>query len=216
MPVLRSILPQAIESPRLRLRPWSVERVDGWADVMAANRTFLSRWMVWALDEPSPPVVARDRFTMFAERFAAGQEWLYAIESRDGASDLGDVPQPKLLGGIGAHPRDGSERTEWSADRGVPETVEVGYWLREEATGRGICTEAVTALIAALRTLGVARIEIRTHPENRPSRAIPRRLGCVLERVIPDAIQMPGGGTGPAEVWVVRGKVAEASSFGKA
>jgi len=198
-----SILPTIIDSPRLRLRPWSVEEVDGWDGVMAANREFLSRWMVWALDEPSPLPIVRDRFTMFGEQFAAGQDWLYLIESRDGTIDLGERPKPNLLGGIGAHPRNGDERGAWSADRGVPETIEIGYWLRQEATGHGFCTEAVTALIDALRTLGVARIEIRTHPENHPSRAIPRRLGCTLERIIPDAIQMPGGGTGPAEVWVV-------------
>lgn len=50
---------------------------------------------------------------------------------------------------------------------GVPE-VEVGYGLVEEARGRGVASEVLTALLAHLDALGV-RARASVEPENAPS-----------------------------------------------
>jgi len=54
----------------------------------------------------------------------------------------------------------------------------IGYWLAETASGRGLMTAAVRALLKhGFTTLQLNRIEIRAGVRNRRSRAIPERLG---------------------------------------
>lgn len=66
-----------------------------------------------------------------------------------------------------------------SADR-----VEIGYWLRSDATGQGYATEAVQSLLMAVERLpGVRSVEIHCDARNRASAAVPHRLGFeLLER----------------------------------
>ncbi|MEM9026371.1 MAG: GNAT family protein [Verrucomicrobiota bacterium] len=64
----------------------------------------------------------------------------------------------------------------------------VGYWLGKSFQGRGLMTRTVRALIEhAFVELHLNRVEIRAHPENKPSRAIPERLGFVLEGTLVEA-----------------------------
>jgi len=54
----------------------------------------------------------------------------------------------------------------------------IGYWLAEEAQGRGIMTRAVAAMVReAFDRWGFRRVEIRVAADNGRSRAIPERLG---------------------------------------
>jgi RimJ/RimL family protein N-acetyltransferase len=79
-----------------------------------------------------------------------------------------------VLGGVGLYPRDVSGRVPFAeADH-----VELGYWLRADATGRGWATEATrAALDVALALPRITRVEIRCDPRNAPSAAVPARLG---------------------------------------
>ena len=62
--------------------------------------------------------------------------------------------------------------------------TEIGYWLAEECTGRGIMTRAVRMLVDyALNTIGLNRVEIRCATGNVKSCAIPLRLGFTHEGV---------------------------------
>ncbi len=58
----------------------------------------------------------------------------------------------------------------------------LGYWVRSDMTGRGHATRA-TRLLAeyALRTLGLARVEILMSVENRASRRVAERVGARFE-----------------------------------
>ena len=60
----------------------------------------------------------------------------------------------------------------------------LGYWLRADATGRGLAT-AATRLVAAhgLNDLGLHRIEVIMSVENEPSRRVAERAGAVYEGV---------------------------------
>ena len=61
-------------------------------------------------------------------------------------------------------------------------SVDVGYWLREDLQGRGIMTRCVSALInMAIVEMGIHRIVIRAATANLSSRGIPERLGFVHE-----------------------------------
>lgn len=80
--------------------------------------------------------------------------------------------------------------------------LEIGYWLRTEATGRGImsrCVERVTSLALALP--GIDRVEIRCDAANSRSSAVPRRLGYRLVRHVRTERAAPGE-CGIEQQWV--------------
>ena len=57
--------------------------------------------------------------------------------------------------------------------RGAFQSASVGYWLAEEAGGRGFATQAVTEVVAAaFGDLGLHRLEAGTVPENVRSQAV--------------------------------------------
>ncbi|GLC87101.1 GNAT family N-acetyltransferase [Lysinibacillus piscis] len=61
----------------------------------------------------------------------------------------------------------------------------IGYWLSEDAQGRGIMTKTVQALLHyAFKDLQLHKVEIRAATGNAPSRAIPERLGFTQEGTI--------------------------------
>ena len=63
--------------------------------------------------------------------------------------------------------------------------TEIGYWLAAEFEGRGIMTRTVAGLCRYLFEVeGMNRIEIRSHPSNARSRAIPERLGFTQEGIL--------------------------------
>jgi RimJ/RimL family protein N-acetyltransferase len=77
----------------------------------------------------------------FRSLFDRGEDWIFSICSLDD----GDI-----VGGLGLHPRVGAAG------------LEIGYWVRAGATGRGLATEAVAAATRlGLTLLGADRIEIR-------------------------------------------------------
>jgi len=69
------------------------------------------------------------------------------------------------------------------ADR-VNDKIEIGYWLIEKMTGRGIAQAAVRKLVEfAFRNMEMNRVQIRCGVGNHKSAAIPRRLGFTLEGI---------------------------------
>lgn len=75
----------------------------------------------------------------------------------------------------------------------VNRNANIGYWLAEEAQGRGTMTTAVGALLDhAFYELELHRVEIHCAPDNRRSRAIPERLGFREEALLREA-ELVGG-----------------------
>ena len=71
--------------------------------------------------------------------------------------------------------------------------AEIGYWVAERHTRRGVMTSACRALIEhAFGPLELRRIVIRAATGNRPSCAIPERLGFQLEGVEREAELLHG------------------------
>jgi RimJ/RimL family protein N-acetyltransferase len=79
--------------------------------------------------------------------------------------------------------------------------IEIGYWLRQDATGLGFATEAAQAAMdLALSLPGMSRVTIHCDEQNTPSAAVPRRLG--FEHVA--TIEEPGHSGLPAarlQIW---------------
>lgn len=60
--------------------------------------------------------------------------------------------------------------------------LEIGYWLRRDAVGKGIATEMSSALVkVAFEFDKVRRLDLMCSPENERSAAVARRLGFTLE-----------------------------------
>jgi ribosomal-protein-serine acetyltransferase len=73
-------------------------------------------------------------------------------------------------------------------------SAEVGYWLAAAATGRGVITKAVAALVdVSFGVLGLHRFELLAATGNKPSRAVAERLGMTQEGVRREAEELASG-----------------------
>jgi RimJ/RimL family protein N-acetyltransferase len=179
---LLSPLPERVATARLLLRCWQPADAALLKDAIDASLPELRAWMPWALDEPSPLEVLEERLRGFRDDFRAGHDWAYGIF---------DPGEARVLGGVGLHPR-------------VGPATEIGYWIRTAAARLGYATEAAGALTAiAFEFAPVSRVEIRCDPRNRPSAAIPRRLGYRhTDTLVGDALA-PGGAPRDTMVWTL-------------
>lgn len=119
------------------------------------NREYLRRWLPWL--DTNITVTDTERFI--------------ATTIEQNSNNLGIVCAVRLNGAIigvaGYHPIDVAEQT-----------VVIGYWLSEHATGKGIMTECCRFLVDyAFSKFDLKSIQIPVATHNRASRAIPERLG---------------------------------------
>lgn len=153
------------------MRPWKPEDRGPLRAALVESVDHLLPWIPWATESaPTLEETAALLAGWIAQR-DAGENFIYAVFDRVG----GD-----LVGGIGLYARVG------------PDALEIGYWIRRSATGRGLATEATRALTGiGLGVPGVRRLEIHTDPRNLSSRRVPEKLGYRLTSVRQD-------GPGPA------------------
>lgn len=157
MPDLSLVPPARIDADGFVLRPWTPDDAPLLQRAFDESEAHLRAWTPRVIDGKEPGLTLVERLARHAEAFAAGTEWLWGIFAPD---------ERVVLGGCGLYPRIG------------PGAVEIGYWLAQSATGRGIATTA-TRLLAdvAFTAPDVERVEIRAEPRNAASLAVPRRLG---------------------------------------
>ncbi len=66
----------------------------------------------------------------------------------------------------------------------INDKLEIGYWLIENMSGKGIATAATRKMVnLAFRNMNMNRIQIRCGIRNEKSSAIPRRLGFKFEGI---------------------------------
>ena len=176
--------PERIElAAGVALRRLQSQDVDALQAVIEVSREHLRPFMPWADQDhqTTAAFVAKAR-----EGWAAGESFAYVLtEAVDDAGGDGE----RMLGGCGLH------------RRGGPESLEIGYWLRPDAVGRGVMTAAAGALTAAAFAIdGITRVEIRCDEANHRSAAIARRLGY---RHVGDEDHEPEapGETGRRQTW---------------
>lgn len=123
------------------------------------NRDYLRPWLLW-VDESRSPEDSKKYI----------EECLEALEKKT-KIDFGIWLQGTLVGSVGVF--DISEQNR---------SAEIGYWLGEEYTGKGIMTKCVSRLVDyGFGELNLNRIRIRCVPENIQSANIPKRLGFTYE-----------------------------------
>jgi ribosomal-protein-serine acetyltransferase len=144
-------------SPRLDaigLRPLRAEDAAELHALVEANRHHLARWLPWAAEQEPKAT----------EAFIAEAE---AQIARNDGFQVCVAPGGPIAGVVGFHSVDWTNRN-----------TTIGYWLAENAQGRGVMTTAVRALVDhAFDAWNLHRVEIHCAPANHRSRAIPERLG---------------------------------------
>jgi RimJ/RimL family protein N-acetyltransferase len=182
--------PERLDAGLLVLRRLRPDDADAIAAAVAASMDHLRPWMPWATPDSADPRTQRVRVAESDEMWAQGTDFIYSIVDTDGA----------LAGEIGLHRR---------LDDGG---IEIGYWIAEQQTRRGLGTAAAAALTeVALRLPGVTRVEIHCDEANVASSAIPRKLGYRLDRVSSYPPEAPGE-SGRRQIWVREPAAPETST----
>lgn len=163
IPSRAAIRKHPVETPRVFLVP--IEPADGpelW-HAIEGSRWHLERWLPWVPFNNSPEASQR-----YAEACAAdwdsGRAVRFAIRERHTRELLGVVGLDSCV-----H---------------LHRSCELGYWLRREATGRGIMSEAAKASVDfALMRMGVHRIRCAAATDNHGSLRVIGRLGFRFEGI---------------------------------
>jgi RimJ/RimL family protein N-acetyltransferase len=150
-----------IETERLVVRCYQPSDAQLLADSVRESIEHLKPWMPWAHDEPRPIEEIFKGVRRFRGRFDLNEDYVYGIFNPE---------ETKLLGGTGFHTRIGEKE------------LEIGYWIHQDYTNRGLVTESTAALIrVAFEIIHVHRLEIHCDPTNLASASIPRKLGFTHE-----------------------------------
>jgi RimJ/RimL family protein N-acetyltransferase len=154
-PLTNQELPQAeLADERVLLRPWHVTDAAALADL--CRDPDILRWT--GVPDDYTPDMAVSRAEKAQQLRLGGTALLYAVC---------DAQDRRLLGAIDLLFR--------ASD---PAIAEVAYMLGAHARGRGVMTAAVRLLCGhAFDQLGVRRVELLHHPDNRSSAAVAARAG---------------------------------------
>jgi RimJ/RimL family protein N-acetyltransferase len=167
--------PYRIETERLVIRCYEPRDAPILKEAIDSSLEHLRPWMPWAHQEPQTLEEKVELIRHFRANFDSGDNFTCGIFSPD---------ESEVLGGTGLHPRIG------------PGGLEIGYWIRAGATGRGLATESSAALTrVGFDVCDADRIEIRIEPRNQASMGIPRKLGFVEEATL--RRRLPPRETGP-------------------
>lgn len=146
------------------VRCWEPRDAGLLKEAIDSSLEHLRAWMPWADAEPQTLEEKTTLLRTFRSQFDAGENFVYGIFSAD---------ESEVVGGSGLHPRI------------EPGGLEIGYWIRENATRRGFVTESTAAVTrVGLEICGADRIEIRVEPGNEASLGVPRKLGFIEEATL--------------------------------
>jgi ribosomal-protein-serine acetyltransferase len=154
---------EPVRTERTRLTP--IDAADGpelW-EVIEGSRTHLERWLPW-VPFNNTPEASRRYANACASDWDAGRAVRFGIRDRE---------TDALLGVVGL---DSCVHLHLSC--------ELGYWLRADAAGKGLMTEAAGACVQfAFARVGVHRIRCAAATGNQGSLAVINRLGFKPEGI---------------------------------
>ena len=161
--------PEGAETERALVRLYRFGDGPALFEAINASRDAILPWMTWASTDHQRvehSIHYVERVRRAAARGDACDFPMGIFERRSG----------RLLGATGLHDI-----------RPMLRQAEVGYWIRRDATGRGLCTEAIGALMGAALTpssaggWGLRRLIVYVATENVASRRVCEKLGLRLE-----------------------------------
>jgi ribosomal-protein-serine acetyltransferase len=152
-----------VETPRIVLLP--VDQTDGpelW-DAVDGSRWHLERWLPWVPFNNTPDASQRYAEACAAD-WDAGRALRFSIRDRQSREFLGVVGLDSCI-----H---------------LHRSCDLGYWLKREATGRGLMTESARAAVDfAIRRLNVHRVRCAAATDNHSSLQVIARLGFRFEGI---------------------------------
>jgi ribosomal-protein-serine acetyltransferase len=142
------------------LEPFDAPELWG---VVNGSRAYLQRWLPWVPFNTS--LEASQRYAeACASDWDAGRALRFGIRERNTGALLGVVGLDTCI-----H---------------LHRSCDLGYWLKQEASGKGIMTQAASLCVQfALRRMGVHRIRCAAATDNYPSLAVIARLHFRFEGV---------------------------------
>lgn len=153
------------DQPALRLRLLREENASDLFALVDRNRSWLRAWLPWIDGNTS----AQHSLTFI--------KWMQGRHAEGYGFSCGLFFEGRLVGVAGPHVIDSQNRA-----------CQIGYWLDQAHTGRGLMISAVRALVAhAFTTMQLNRVEIRAATGNYASQAVCERLGFIREGVLRDA-----------------------------
>lgn len=163
IPPRAELLAHPIQTERVLLAP--IDPTDGpelWLAV-SGSRPYLQRWLPWVQFHTDPAASTR-----FAEACAVdwdqGRALRFVIRERAHRTLAGVVGLESCI-----H---------------LHRSCELGYWLRREATHRGLMTEASRAILDfAFRQMGAHRLRVAAATDNHASLSVIGRLGFRFEGI---------------------------------
>jgi len=143
------------------LRILEVRHAPIFFDFTVANRAYLGEWLGWA-----NTIITVEDAQNFIKR---GMMRL----AEDGLPWVGIWQADQMVGGMLFFP------VEWRI-----RATEIGYWLGQEAAGRGLMTRSVRAMLGyAFDAIQLNRVGLKAEVDNTRSRAIAERLGFTFEGI---------------------------------
>lgn len=170
-----------VETDRLVLRCWSPADAPVLRAAIDACDTYLRPMIPFMKDEPRNLQQTAQWLRGHRAAFDLGQMYRYAVY---------DATEQNLLGENMLMARVG------------PGGLEIGYWTHKDTIGKGIATEASSAMIrVAFEIEKVERVEIMCAPQNKASASIPARLGFTHEATLKKRALDSEGGIQDLMVW---------------
>ncbi len=163
IPARAQVRRQPVETPRLILVPIEISDADELWDAVEGSRWHLERWLPWV-----PFNGTREASMRYAEACVSdwdgGRAVRFAIRDRQSRDLLGVVGLDSCV-----H---------------LHRSCELGYWLRRDATGKGLMTEAASASVEfAFARMAMHRVRCAAATDNFPSLRVIQRLGFRFEGI---------------------------------
>jgi RimJ/RimL family protein N-acetyltransferase len=140
------------------------------AEAVRESQPEIGRFLVWA----TPDYATAD-----------AEQWCRSVEQTDpGTHPLHVFDQTgQLLGGVGLHSQDLRNGK-----------IELGYWTRARARGRGVAVRASRLLTdCAFDAMGFARVELIIALDNVASQRVADKLGARREGILHDRLRLTHG-----------------------
>jgi len=154
------------------IRPYQESDAIGFQDAVLSSFDHLSQWLSWCTPDYSIDD-ALEWTKSAADSWAAGTDYRFLIE---------DTEAGTVLGGVGISQIVRQHRVG-----------NLGYWVRESAINRGVCTRAARlATEYAFRELGFQRIEVHVQVDNGASNAVASKLGGEFEGIFRNKLIFDG------------------------
>jgi RimJ/RimL family protein N-acetyltransferase len=149
------------ETARLTARCWSPDDAPAYRAALDDNDQHLRPYIPWMREEPKPLSATVEKLRRWRAAFDTDNDYRFGLFDRENAAIVGEVA---LL------------------TRAGPDALEVGYWIDRHHVGRGLASEAASAVVRlAFEVQHVDRVELHHSAGNAASAGVPRKLGFTLD-----------------------------------